>query len=84
MKIKNLVKMVFLAAALAALPAVYNPQNHAIIPDRLRYSRTLSGTRGPFNESRIQRGPFNGSRIRKKMIRCIVDICGEDLMLESC
>ena len=71
MKLKNVAKMVFLAAALVALPAVYHMQNHGIIPDRLRYSRTLTGTRGP----------FDGSRIQKKIIRYIVDICGEDLML---
>ena len=55
MKLKNVVKMVFLTAALVALPAVYHMQNHGIIPDRLRYSRTLTGTRGPFDGSRIQK-----------------------------
>ena len=65
MKLKNVVKMVFLAASLVALPAVYHMQNHGIIPDRLRYSRTLTGTRGP----------FDGSRIQKQIIRYIVDIC---------
>ena len=71
MQITKLIKMVFLAAALAALPSVFPPNNLALVPNRLRYSRTLQGNRGP----------LDGSRRQKQVIKHIVNFCGEDLML---
>ena len=69
-------KMVFLAGALALLPIAYSPDSPNVIPDHLRYSRTLTSPQSPG-----LRGQFNGSRKQKEIINHVVNLCGEDLML---